>query len=172
MPNSWRKRFGSVRAGTSEPTPTTVPGRSIGARGLRIMARSSNELNMIARTARKSGGNRLKPDCGIAFGRWHENSRAIGRADAVIRVPVAIAEEDERSRTDPVPTRDDDAGTDSSVLRYRATSARRRASGLFEHPLREPAERRRIALVDDGKRSTATPLTSSRPAGSSLAHVT
>ena len=86
-----------------------------------IMARSSNELNMIARTARKIGGNRLKPDCGIAFGRWHQHRLAIGRADAVIRVPVAIAEEDERVEPIAALTRDDDAGTDSPVLRCRAT---------------------------------------------------
>ena len=104
-------------------------GRSPVPAALRIMARSSNELNISARTPRKIGGKIAKPMAAIPLGRRHQHRLAIGRADAVVRVAVAVAEEDERSRTDRVTdSRCTTQAPGSSALRCRATPARQRAS--------------------------------------------
>ena len=83
------------RAGTSEPMPTTTPGTSELPATAWIIARSSDELYMIARTPRKIGP---KIDSPTAGSRSAVGTRIALRGDAphaVERVVVPIAEEED-----------------------------------------------------------------------------
>ena len=71
-----RNRAGSVRAGTSEPTPTTTPGTSALPAAAWIIARSSCELYMIAAHAAEDRPEDRQADRRIALGRRHQHRLA------------------------------------------------------------------------------------------------
>ena len=92
---SRRNRAGSVRAGTSEPTPTTTPGTSELPATAWIIARSSGELYMIARTPRKIGPKIDSPTAGSRSAVGTRIALPRDAPRAVERVVVPIAEEED-----------------------------------------------------------------------------
>ena len=81
-------------AGTSDPTPTTTPGTVSLPETAWIIARSSGELYISARTLRNIGWKIDRPIVASRSAVGTRIARDGGRARAVERVVVAIAEEE------------------------------------------------------------------------------
>ena len=142
-----RKRAACGLFGTSEPMPTTTPGTDSLPETAWIIARSSGELYMIARTLRNSGWKIDRPIVWSRSAVGTRIARAAGGARAVVRVVVAVAEEQAEVVVggvlgDVVDQRR--AGRPFGVEPVELVAER---VALLEHAIGSLAEHQRIALV-------------------------